>query len=147
VIAIFSALNAGQAQSNDSSLAKLAVGLGEEMIERVLALPYADPNGYATPGPDPGETAGVPQTFNNMDDYHGYSEAAGQIKDANGNLMPSNYQGFRRSVTAQYTSQTVAALGGSIAGLQVTVTVQDARGRRWAVSRFVPAGAHALLSH
>jgi prepilin-type N-terminal cleavage/methylation domain-containing protein len=128
VTAIFSALNSGQKQMSDSSLAKLATGLGEEMMERILALPYTDPN-------------------NGMASYNGYSEAAGTVKDANGNLLPSNYQVFSLSVSALSSTQTVSALGGSIAGLQINVTVKDGRGRPWTVSRFVAAGAHTLLNH
>jgi hypothetical protein len=143
VIAIFGALNAGQQQMNDASLAKLAVGLGEDMMERILSLNYNDPNGgTVSVGLDTGDV-----TYDNMDDFGGFSESAGAVKDANGNLMPSNYQVFSRSVTAQYTTQAAGPLGGSIAGLQITVTVKDRRGRAWTVSRFVAGGAHTMLSH
>jgi hypothetical protein len=107
-------------------------------MQRIVSLPYTDAGGVQTPGPEAGETS--PSKYDNMDDYHLYAEAAGQIKNAGGVLMPAEYQVFSRQVTAQYGASTVTGLGGPLAGLSVTVTVTDGKGSTWTLTRFVPAG-------
>jgi type II secretory pathway pseudopilin PulG len=93
-----------------------AVRLAEEKMDRVLACPYAQ----------------VVSTYN------GSTENPGQLKDVSGTLYPAPYQQYKRVVAAQASSQTVAALGGSITGLSVSVTVQDSDATAWVVSRFIP---------
>ena len=72
-----------------------------------------------------------------MDDFHGYSQAPGEVRDAAGSLHPPLFQLFSRSVTVEYGSETVPGLGDPIPGLTVTVTVQDGKGLTWTSMRFV----------
>lgn len=68
---------------NDQANARqaLAVALAQDLMEEVLSKPFDDPGGAArTPGPDAGEAAGNRATFDNVDDYHGYTEQAGTIR-------------------------------------------------------------------
>lgn len=136
VAAIAVSITSGHLQLHYAVDCQSAVRLAEDLMERVRALPYDDPDGESDPGPEPGETD--PSDFDNADDFHGYSESAGALRDAADNLLPDNYQHFSRSVTAGYGSETVADLGGAIPGLIVTVTVQDHKGQTWTVSRFIP---------
>ena len=110
--------------------------LAEEMMEYVLSLPYTDPDGASTPGPEANES--TPADFDNVDDFDAYIELAGQVRDVAGVLYPEQYQVFSRSVAVQYGSETVAGFGGPIPGLLVTVTVMDNKGRQFVHTRFMP---------
>ena len=135
VVAVLTAVNAGAIQMYESTHFQRGVSLAEELIESILALPYSDPQGPSNPGPEPGETS--VSLFDNADDFHGYVEQAGQLRDAAGKLYPSEYQDFRREVKAEYTTQTAAGLG-TITGLMVTVTVSDKENNKWVLTRFMP---------
>ena len=74
--------------------------------------------------------------FDNADDYHGFSEAAGALADVAGTLYSAPFQDFTRSVTAVYGNVTVTGFASAIPGLTVTVTVQEA-GLTWSVTRFI----------
>lgn len=79
----------------------LAVNLAEEMMEEILSKPFDDPHGASLPGPETGETRRG--RFDNIDDYHGYSEGPGQIADGHSAVIdtPAS-QNLSRSVSAQY---------------------------------------------
>jgi hypothetical protein len=115
VLAVLSSIVAGQANASQALHTQRAVRLAEEMIERILAVPYG-----------------------NIASFNGYQESPGGIKDIAGSLYPSDYQVFRRQVATQSLSQSVGGLGSPITGTTVTVTVEDAKGLRWVVTRFVP---------
>ena len=136
VAAISQAIVAGQMSTYDALHSERAVGLAEALMEEILALPYADPDGASAPGPEAGENNRA--DFDNLDDFHGYSEAAGLLADAGGVLYGADFQAFSRAVTAAYGTVTVDAFGRTFNGLTVTITVTDANGRVWTLSRFVP---------
>lgn len=135
VAAVSHGLVVGQTHTLDAMSDMRAVAIAEATLEQVLAEPYTDPDGDTSAGPDGGESTLA--TFDAMDDYHGFSEAAGALTDPAGNAYPSAYQTFSRSITAAYGSVNVPALGGSHNGLTVTITVSDAGGREWVVTRFI----------
>ena len=112
-----------------------ATALAEALLEEILSLPYADPQGGTTIGPDAGE--GARSTFDNADDYHGYSESAGAAVDQAGSAYPTRYDVFSRSVSVVSASETVTGFSQAIVGITVTVTVQDDHGRSWVLSRFI----------
>ena len=136
VLALFPAITAGHVQMHYAMATQQAIRLANELMERILALPYNDAHGVMTPGPEAGETG--PSSYDNIDDYHGYSEAPGRLKDMAGSLLPSEYQSFSRSVTVVYGSQNIAAFGGPMPGLTITVTVRSGDGQTWTLQRFVP---------
>jgi hypothetical protein len=84
----------------------LAASLASDLMEQVLILPFHDPSGPSSDyslGPEPGETG--PVYFDNVDDFHNYSEIQGQVKDAAGELFTdsdSRYANFSRNVTCEY---------------------------------------------
>jgi MSHA pilin protein MshD len=135
VAAVCQAVVAGQMQTAESLHSLKGMALAEMTMEEILALPYDDPQGSATAGPDTGETSRT--LYDNVDDYHNFSMAAGAIKDGAGSLLPSSYQGFNVAVTASYTTRTVTGLGTNIPGLNVTVTAADPGGRQWVLQRFI----------
>jgi hypothetical protein len=117
VLPFSQAILAGYTESSTAGRVQRAIRLDEEMMERVLASSYA-----------------------NLGAYGGQTETPGHVKNAAGTLYPSDYQGFSRTVNVQAGSQTVAGLGGTIAGSTVTVTVTDSSAQRgtWTMTRFVP---------
>jgi MSHA pilin protein MshD len=135
VAALTQAVTAGQWTTLLGLRALRATALAEALMEEVLSKPYNDPNGASTAGPESGETSR--SLYDNADDYHGFTETAGNLKDAAGTAYPADYQVFSRSVTAAYGSQTVTGLGSAISGLTISVTVTDGKGGSWSVTRFL----------
>lgn len=136
VTAVSQALLAGQMQSYEALHRARAITLAEALMDEILRLPYDDPDGASAPGPEAGESGrGL---YDNIDDFHGFSESAGAVADAAGTLHDGAYQVFSREVTIVADSQTVAGFGSPLPGLTVTVTVQDDRGTTWAMTHFYP---------
>ena len=136
VAAITQVIVAGQMQAYDGVRGMRAADLGESLLDEILALPYDDPDGASNPGPEAGETNRT--LFDNADDFHGYTEAAGNLGDFTGTLYEPEFQTFSRAVTASYGSQTVTGFTNPIDGLTVTVVIEDDRGTMWVISRFIP---------
>lgn len=136
VAAISYAVSTGQAQTHYALHELRAISLTEALMEEIVAFPYSDPDGASVAGPDAGESSR--SNFDNSDDYHGYSESIGNTRDYNGTAYPAAFSRFRRSVTAVYETVNFAAVGGNMAGLTVTVTVTDHKGRTWQALRFIP---------
>lgn len=135
-LAVVQAVSAGQSQTLGALKRSRANALADVLLEEILSKPYADPEGQTGFGPDTGESARA--DFDNIDDYHGYTEPAGALADHAGQVYSSGYQGFERSVSVVALTNSVADLGGDHAGVQVTVTVSEPSGRSWVVERFVP---------
>lgn len=136
VMAVSHMLVAGQMSTYEALHHRRAISLTEAMIEQVLALPYADPQGDAVLGPDPGESSRT--QFDNQDDYDGYVEAIGGVVDAQDQAYPQAFAQFSRSVDIVLASQSVAGFSSPIDGLEITVTVTDDRAMTWRLVRFVP---------
>ena len=133
-LAVVQAVAVGQQHTLDALGDGRATFLAEATLEEVLALPYTDPGGDTAAGPDAGESGR--DDFDAMDDYHGWSQAAGALTVPSGAAYPTPYQGYSRSVTVVYETVTIAGLGGDHTGLTITVTVTDG-GRAFTISRFV----------
>ena len=130
IMAMTVAVTSAQSQMQQLRHAQQAMMLAEELMERVNAEPYDDPNGITTTGPDGG-------VINNMDDYDGFTEAAGQLKNPSGTLYPSEFQTFSRTVAAKYGTITLPGFGASNC-LNVTVTVTDAHSAQWKLTACFP---------
>ncbi|MEM9414201.1 MAG: prepilin-type N-terminal cleavage/methylation domain-containing protein [Planctomycetota bacterium] len=142
-LGLVQAVSAAQAQTYDALRRARATALADALLEEVLSKPYADPQAETAVGPDTGESGR--DDFDNVDDYHGFAEAAGALSDHAGALYPTRFQRFERSVTVQPQTVSVAGLGGDRSGMLVTVTVTEpaesaggSAGRSWTVTRFVP---------
>ena len=141
VTAVTQTIVAGQAQSYNALHEQRALALGEALLEEVLAKPLDDPQGETGNGPDTDEDAADRSTFDNADDYAGYTEAAGGLRDAAGVLYPANYQRFERKVTVAAETVLVAEFEAAQECLRVGVTVAEPEGRSWALERLIPRGA------
>ncbi len=135
VIAITQLIVAGQTQSIEALHHRRGQSLAEALMDEILALPYTDPQGDTTIGPDAGERNR--NEFDNIDDYHGFNEEAGAICDAHGQPYGGQFDRFRRTVTVEPYMQPLTG-SAPIAGLRIIVTVTDERGLSWTITRFVP---------
>ncbi len=131
VVAVSQAVVAGQMQTADALHRARAMELAEALMEEVLRLAYADPDG-------PGEVGRA--NYDNLEDFDGFSETAGTLSDVDGVAYDTPFQGFSRSVSVVPANGgsgiSVTGLGSALPGLMVTVTVQDATGTSWVLTRF-----------
>jgi type II secretory pathway pseudopilin PulG len=121
------ALMAGRAQSRLARDTLSSSFLARSLMDEIMRLPFEDPHGYTTMGPDAGESSR--SAFNNIDDYSGYTDGPGNvagnspIADLAGNVYPDVYQGFKRTVSMQAVSSTPANWGRTLNGLLIDVRV------------------------
>lgn len=129
VLAVTFAIVAGQRRLQSANAAMRGIDLAEQLMEAIIALPYADPDGPSGLGPDPGEADRA--EFDNADDYHGYTDSTTDPLDPAGRALT-------RTVTCSLVSENVPDLGVSFGGLSVTITVDDGHALNWSVTRFIP---------
>jgi MSHA pilin protein MshD len=119
--AVSGALMAGRAQSKTARDTLSASFLAQSLMDEILRLPFADPQGYTSMGPDPGETRA---TFDNNDDYCGYCDGGSStITDLANNAYPDTYNGFKRTVSMTAISTSPAGWNRTVTGLLITVSV------------------------
>lgn len=75
--AVIIPFSAGAANTAQDARTTLAVNLAQDLMEEILAKPFNDPDGTEV-----GETGR--STWDDMDDYHGYSESEGTIAGFDG---------------------------------------------------------------
>jgi MSHA pilin protein MshD len=118
--AVSGALMAGRTQSKLARDTLASSCLAQSLMDEIMRLPFNDPLGYTTMGPDGTETRA---TFDNVDDYCGYTDGPGTITDLAGNAYPDTYQGFVRTVSMSAVSTSPAGWNRTLTGLLVTVSV------------------------
>ncbi len=100
-----------------------ATHLAAVLMAEIVGAKYREAKLPRLFGPEPGETAsGSRALFDDVDDYHGWTECPPQNKD--GTVLPG-LAGWQRSVTVQYVSPDNLAMVGAVdLGVKrVTVTV------------------------
>lgn len=123
VTAVSLPFTAGAKNEQDSARVTLAVALAEELMEEILSKPFADPAGVQTPGPEASETSR--SLYDNIDDYHNYSEPDGQIRDSNGLACTDLLaKGLSRSALAEYVYLSGQSTAQSPSVIRVSVTVK-----------------------
>ncbi|MCY2924107.1 MAG: prepilin-type N-terminal cleavage/methylation domain-containing protein [Planctomycetota bacterium] len=123
VTAVSLPFTAGAQNEQDSARTTLAVALAEGLMEEILSKPFDDPAGNQTPGPEAAETSR--SLYDNIDDYHNYSDPAGQIKDANGVVFTDPLAtGVSRSATVEYVYLSGQSATQAATIVRVTVTVK-----------------------
>lgn len=119
-------------KANYSSEAALVAGeLAQELLEEVRLRKWDEGRADARPGypaysktapgdlgPDAGETALSKTTFNDVDDFQGWSESPPQ--DPVGRAL-SGFSRYKRTVTVQYVDSSLAASGSATDYKLVTV--------------------------
>ncbi len=119
--AVSGALMAGRAQSKLARDTLNASFLAQSLMDEINRLPFNDPQGYTTMGPDPGETTRI--TFDNIDDYCGYTDGPNNIADLAGNAYPDVYQPFTRTVSMTAVSMAPSNWSRTMNGLLISVSV------------------------
>jgi type II secretory pathway pseudopilin PulG len=115
-----------------------ATFLAEQLMEEILARPFDDPDGDSAPGPESDESTRA--DYDNVDDYHGHTEPAGQLTDATGEAIDDTIaRDLNRSATVEYVyvDQQSGQEDPTIA--LVTVSVFRAGQRLVRLSRLVRA--------
>jgi hypothetical protein len=103
----------------------LAAKLAGDLMEQIICKPFYDPDGSAydyNPGPEAGEITLA--DFDNVDDFDGYTEPQGQVKDVSGTVFTDpGYAGFGRDVSCVYVYVPQEAGGGELKFIRATVRV------------------------
>lgn len=108
---------------HEESRQTLATGLAQELMEEILSQPFHDPQGTSEPGPEIGESSR--DLFDNVDDYHGYAESAGEIVTMDGDVVDDPVGGsLSRDASATYVYVTGQPVDGSPDFIRVMVTVK-----------------------
>jgi len=101
VAAIAMPFTAGAQNEMADARRTLAVALAQDLMEEILAKPFYDDQGATTLGPDGGERSRA--QFDNIDDYHGLTEAPGTIAGADGRIISDPAAvGLSRDVQVAY---------------------------------------------
>ena len=95
---------AGSQQVSAAAELEQATAYGQALMEEILARPFSDPDGSpAVAGPETGESSR--NLFDNIDDFHGYTESAVSIRNfQNAAITAPSATGLWRSVTVQYVT-------------------------------------------
>ena len=108
--------------------------LARDLMAEILPNRYVDTGASPVFGPETGEGAGGTRAnFDDIDDYHGWSETTIQVKDG---TALTDLTGWSRSVDVVYVTATdLDTPVGTDTGLKrITVTVTDPQGRKASVS-------------
>lgn len=112
-----------------------AVTLAEALIEEILAKPFYDPNTVTRLGAESGETR---TTFDNIDDFHNYTERAGYMYNAaNQRITDSSLSAYYRTVTVSYIYWPDQGTGSGPTALRVVVQVKSGNTVVFTLSRLV----------
>jgi len=98
--------------------------LAKQLMDEILQLRYSDPTNPGF-GPETGETRA---TYNDVDDYNGYTETPPKMKDG---TALAGYTGWTRAVTVTWADLTTPANNATTdSGLKrILVTVTSPTGR------------------
>lgn len=91
---------ATQAQAATRSIADF---LAEDLVTEILQKAYMDPAASAGLGPETGESASAKTTFDDVDDYAGWTESPPQRRD--GSTM-TGMDGWQRQVSVEWVGST-----------------------------------------
>lgn len=104
-----------------------AEALGRELLAEIFQLPYKDPQGGSTFGPESGETGSTRASFDDVDDYDGYAETP--PKDLAGGQLPNSAGWSRQVAIARVEPAAPQVPTSSETGLKrITVTVTSPTG-------------------
>lgn len=135
VVAVVYAVTAGQMQATESLRGARATALAEALLEEVLSKSFSEPGGGSTFGLEAGESTRA--HYDDMDDYAGFTEAAGSLTDVSGMAYPAEYQRCTRMVTCTLESKSLTGIGSATPGLTITVTVSESGAPLVTLARFV----------
>lgn len=96
--------------------------LAEALMSEILQLPYQEPTGTASFGPESGETGSSRANYDDVDDYHGWLDSPPKYKD--GSTMPVSGTWQRRVTVEWVTLNNVMQTSAAESGMKrITITV------------------------
>lgn len=97
--------------------------LAMDLMSEILDLSYTDPDGLPLFGQELGELLGAREAFDDVDDYHNWSQ--GSLLRRDGSTIPG-FTGWSRSVQVQWVSPLNLSSGSLVDtnAKKVTVTVR-----------------------
>ena len=129
----------GAAVRAEGTRRTLAAKLAGDLMEEIVSRPFHDPDGTSydyNPGPEAGENTF--SDFDNVDDFDGYTESQGQVKDASGIVFTDlNYAGFSRDVICEYVYMPQENGDGDLKFIRIIVRVYYRGGEIATISRLV----------
>lgn len=124
-VAVLLPFTSGVAVRAEGGHRTLAAKLASDLMEEIMRKPFHDPDGSSydyNPGPDAGEATFA--DFDNADDFDGYVEPQGQVKDAGGTVFTDlNYADFSRDASCVYVYVPQEAGDGELKFIRATVRV------------------------
>ncbi len=100
-VAALNALGAATRSAESTGNRAVALGLADELMAEILARHYRDPDETPVFGPEGGESGGPRGAFDDVDDYHGWSEQPPQENDGTAVAKRDDWQ---RQVIVQYVT-------------------------------------------
>jgi hypothetical protein len=129
-LAVVSTASVGHKHLYAADVEFRAVRVARDLMEEIVAKPYSDPDVPDVFGREPADTART--LFNDVNDYNGLTETAGQLRDMTGTLYPTDHQGMSREAAVTPVAHAVVGLGSVVSGVTVTVTVREQpKGKTW----------------
>lgn len=124
ILGLTGAANSGHQHQQHSERVLRAVRLAEHLLEEIQSRPYSG--------------NGASRTSYHMDDFNNFEELSGDLKDFTSSLYGAADQRYSRTVSVTDSTLTLVALeNAEIPGKTLMVTVQDASGAHWQLSRFI----------
>jgi hypothetical protein len=122
-VAIIMPFTTGAAHEREQTCRTLAASLASELTERILALPFEDPDQASSPGPETGETS--EDLYDNIDDYHGYAQPIEPLRAPDGTVLDDPAAaGMTRTAACEYVYVSGQDTGQPPTFIRVTVEVR-----------------------
>jgi hypothetical protein len=127
-VAALNSLGAATRSATSTGNRAIAVGLADDLMSEILPLPYTDPDGTTTFGPDAGESSGPRSAFDDVDDFNGWNQSPPKNRD--GVTIPDRTDWRHRVEVVRVTpaNPTVATSGTTDAGAKRIRVVIEYRG-------------------
>jgi len=127
VVGIVIPLSASHQQSRASDRSAAGAALARQLLDEIVSRPFEDPTDFSrTLGPEADETSR--KDFDNVDDYHGYTDQTLSAKLLDGSALPwSGGETYQRAVSVEYrqTPAGSAVSSGDFAMVTARVTLPD----------------------
>jgi len=98
-----------------------ADNLASAAMEEIKCRAWEEPSGTRPLGTDPGETAGNKTTFDDIDDFNGYSESPPKYQD--GTVMPG-LTGYAVNTAVSYVDDSMKTTASVTDRKMITVTIK-----------------------
>jgi hypothetical protein len=127
-VAALNSLGAATRSAISTANRAIAVGLADDLMAEIVSLPYTDPNGTTTFGPDGAESSGPRSVFDDIDDFHGWNQSPPKNRD--GATIPDRTDWRQRVEVVRVTpaNPTVATSGTTDAGAKRIRVIIEYRG-------------------